>query len=268
EASDKSIIENSADDFVTEATKHIPKYKLECVLNADQSSFHYEMASNRTLSHVGEKTTYVSVKSLNATTHSYTVMPIISAASQLLSPLFICLQEPTGRFPTTKKIFSAPNIVTSCSKSGKLSASLIEYWIKEVLDKVVSNRFLLMVDQWSPQANITVYDNNLTKGQSCKLLVIPRKTTSTKQPCDTYFFRQWKELTKRIYHRVSLDELDVDLRNRDAIIKLQSLVHNQLSSSVFKPMISYAWSTCGYIPKQYLNFSNVIEICFRQNQPG
>jgi hypothetical protein len=57
-------------------------------------------------------------------------------------------------------------------------------------------------------------------------------------------------LTKRIYHRVSLDELDVDLRSHDAIIKLQNLVHNELSSSLFKPMISYAWSTCDYIPKQ------------------
>jgi len=138
----------------------------------------------------------------------------------------------------------------------------VEYWIKEVLDKVVSNRFLLMVDQLSPQADITAYENNLTKGQSCKLLVIPRKATSTKQPCDTYFFRQWKMLTKRIYHRVSLDELDVDLRSHHAIIKLQNLVHNELSSSLFKPTISYAWSTCGYIPKQYSNFSSVIEVYF------
>jgi Tc5 transposase C-terminal domain/DDE superfamily endonuclease len=220
------------------------------------------MASNRTLSYTGEKTTYLSVKSVNSTTHSYTLMPIISAAGRLLSPVFICLQEPTGRFPITKTMFSAPNVVTSCSKSGKLSTSLIEYWIREVLDKVTSNRFLLFVDQWSPQADISVYENNLTKGQSCKLLVIPRRTTSTRQPCDTYFFRQWKELTRRIYHRVSLDELNIDLRSRDAIIKLQSLVHNQLSSSIFKPMISHAWSTCGYIPKQHPNFSNVIEVCF------
>ncbi|CAF4707793.1 unnamed protein product, partial [Rotaria sp. Silwood2] len=114
EAVDKSIIKKSADGFVAEATKHIPKYKLDFVLNADQSSFNYEIASNRTLSYVGEKTTYLSVKSLNAVTHSYTVMPIISAAGQLLSPVFLCLQEPTGRFPITKAIFSAPNVVTSC----------------------------------------------------------------------------------------------------------------------------------------------------------
>lgn len=262
EVVDKSIIKQTADEFVAEATKHIPKYKLDFVLNADQSSFNYEMASNRTLSHVGEKATYLAVRSLNAISHSYTVMPIISAAGRLASPVFICLQEPTGRFPITKAVFSAPNVVASCSTSGKLNKSLVEYWIREVLDKIVSNRFLLMVDQWSPQADITAYENNLTKGQPCKLLVIPRRATSTKQPCDIYFFRQWKLLTKRIYHRVSLDELDVDLRSRDAVIKLQSLVHNQMSSPLFKPMISYAWSTCGYIPEQYSKFSSVIEVCF------
>jgi hypothetical protein len=112
------------------------------------------------------------------------------------------------------------------------------------------------------QANIDAYEDNLTKGQSYKLLMIPKRATSTKQPCDTYFFRQWKELTKRIYRSVSLDELDVDLSSRDAIIKLQSLVHHQLSSSIFKLMISYAWSACGYIPKQYSTFSNVVEVCF------
>ena len=112
------------DEFVPEATKHIPKYKLDFVLNADQSSFYYEIASNRTLSYAGEKGTYLSVKSLNAISHSCTVMPIISAAGQLLSSVFICLQESTGRFPITRAVFSAANKVTSCSTSGKLNKSL------------------------------------------------------------------------------------------------------------------------------------------------
>ncbi|CAF2098871.1 unnamed protein product [Rotaria magnacalcarata] len=253
---------DTVDDFVAEATKHIPKYKLDCVLNSDQSSFNYEIVSNCTLSYAGEKATYLSVKCLNAISHSYTVMPIISAAGQLFSSVFICLQEPTGRLPITRAVFSASNMVTSCSTSGKLNKSLAEYWIKEVLDKVVSNRFLLVVDQWSPQADITVYENNLTKRQPCKLLVIPRRATSTKQPCDAYFFPTIESVNKKNISSCISDELDVDLRSRDAILKLQSLVHNQLSSSLFKPMISYAWSTCGYIPKQYSNFSSVIDVCF------
>ena len=193
----KSIIKQTADEFVTEATKHIPKYNLDFVLNADQSSFNYEMASNRTLSYAGEKATYLAVKSLNAISHPYTVMPTTSAAGQLLSPLFICLQESTGRFPFTKAIFSAPNIVTSGSTSGKRNTFLVEYWIREVLDKIVSNRFLRMVDQWLPQVGIAAHENNLTKGQSCKSLVIPRRARSTKQPCDTYFFLTMETINKK-----------------------------------------------------------------------
>lgn len=127
---------------------------------------------------------------------------------------------------------------------------------------MTSNRFLLLIDQWSPQTNIEKYEVNLTKSQRCELMVIPGKTTATKQPCDTYFFRQWKEMAKRCYHRVSIDQLNIGLRNRDSVIKLQSLVYNQLSSPIFRPMISFAWSKCGYIPRQHSNFSNVIELCF------
>ncbi|CAF4845552.1 unnamed protein product [Rotaria socialis] len=120
---DKSIIKQTVDDFLAEATKHIPKYKLDFVLNANQSSFNYEIGSNRTLSYAGEKATYLSIKSLNAISHSNTVMPTVSAAGQLNRPVFICLQEPTGQFPITRAIFSASNIVTSCSTSGKLNKS-------------------------------------------------------------------------------------------------------------------------------------------------
>lgn len=259
---DKEEIAKESEEFTNEVKKIIPKYKLESVFNADQSGFRYELVSNRTLSFSNERSTFVAVKSLNATTHSYTIMPLITAAGKLLNPLFLCLQEPLGRFPVTKEVFSASNVVTTCSASGKLTKALVECWIQEVLDDVASNRFLLLVDQWSVQTDPLTYENNLTKGQSCKLLVIPGKVTSTKQPCDRYFFRQWKNLARRMYHHVLLDELNVDLRTRDAIIKMQSLIHNQLSANIFVPMISYSWSACGYIPPQYQSFSNVIDVCF------
>ena len=55
EVMDKSTIEKAGQNFVAEATSLLPKYRLESVLKVDQSSFHYEIASNRTLSYVGEK---------------------------------------------------------------------------------------------------------------------------------------------------------------------------------------------------------------------
>ncbi len=81
-------------------------------LNFQQVVHEYNenLRSNRTLSYVGERASYLSVKCMNAIIHSYTVMPIISAAGYLLSPVFICLQERTGRFPVMKTLFSATNI--------------------------------------------------------------------------------------------------------------------------------------------------------------
>jgi hypothetical protein len=66
---------------------------------------------------------------MNAVTHSYTIMPIISMAGKLIDPVFICLQEPTEKLgPRVKQsIYQASNIHVTCSKSGKLSKTHIQY---------------------------------------------------------------------------------------------------------------------------------------------
>jgi hypothetical protein len=40
------LLKKTADEFVDKVSNSIAKYNLDVVLNADQSSFHYEMASN------------------------------------------------------------------------------------------------------------------------------------------------------------------------------------------------------------------------------
>jgi hypothetical protein len=54
-------------------------------------------------------------------------MPLVNAADRLVGPVFICLQELTGLFPVTKDVFSASNVIVTCSISGKLNKSLMEY---------------------------------------------------------------------------------------------------------------------------------------------
>jgi len=46
---------------------------------------------------MSEKVTFGQIKSMNAVTHSCTIMPMISMAETLISPVFIYLQEPTGK---------------------------------------------------------------------------------------------------------------------------------------------------------------------------
>ena len=78
---------------------------------------------------MGEKITKGGVKTMNAVTHSYAIMPILSMAGALVEPVFICLQVSTGRLEprVQSSIYRAINIHVTCSKSGKLSKSHVQY---------------------------------------------------------------------------------------------------------------------------------------------
>ncbi len=69
-----------------------------CIWNFDQSSFNYNQSNIRTLSHKGERETRMMVNSMNAVTHSYSIMPLLSMDGTLASKLLICLQEKGGEF--------------------------------------------------------------------------------------------------------------------------------------------------------------------------
>ena len=72
-------------------------YAHEEILNTDQVSLELERHSSRILSYEGEKVTMACGRSKNATTHSYTIQPMISAAGKLVGPLFLYLNEQKGK---------------------------------------------------------------------------------------------------------------------------------------------------------------------------
>ena len=78
------------------------------------------------------------------------------------------------------------------------------------------------------------------------LKMIPPKTTGMTQPLDVFFFRLWKVYVRHTSDHILLMDIDVSLQQRNNIIKLQSLVHNQLSAERYKVMIRYAWFKAGY----------------------
>ena len=65
----------------------------------------------------------------------------------------------------------------------------------------------------------------------------------------------------KVYERIILDEIDIQLSQRNNIIRLQSLVHNQFSSSVFTPMIRYSWFRSGYTDVDPHPFQMVTQVC-------
>jgi hypothetical protein len=126
---------------------------------------------------------------MNAVTHSYTIMPIISMAGCLIGPVFICLQEPTRRFGSRVKqsLYQASNIHVTCSKSGKITKTHIQYWAENVLSSSVSKDCLLLLDSWAGQTDPSIYDTIFVENITCKQMQIPPKTTGDIQPLDRYF---------------------------------------------------------------------------------
>ena len=186
-------------------------------------------------------------------------------AGKLLSPLFLCLQEKDGRFgprvleSVDQMAITYPNIYVTCTKSGKLDKSKMREWVHSCLNPNIEEKCLLLLDAWSGQKDCGIYEE---VKDLCTRLEIPPKTTEYIQPLDRYFFRQYKIMRKKIAERLQLDDLPYDLHKRENIIKLHSLIHDQLSSTKFVDMIKFAWSDCGYMDKSSQKFQNVIEVCF------
>lgn len=119
-----------------------------------KSGYQYDrkFPSNSNVTFTGERKVERLVQSKNAMTHSFTIMPIVSASGELISPLYIVLQEKTGdKFGTqvAQNIFQCPNISVSCSKSGKMGKKHLEEWVSDVLVPATGDSCVLVVDSWS-----------------------------------------------------------------------------------------------------------------------
>lgn len=261
EIKDEELIARNAKDFVMKVQRMMPNYKRENIINTDQSGLSLEIYSNRTLSNRGEHLTVAKVRSIHNTTHSYTIQPIISMSGHQIGPLFLCLKEKNGHMSDNIKrnLFKADNVVTTCSQSGKLTTSLVEYWVENVLLPTIGDKkTLLLSDYWGGQRDPKLY-------QSLKNFIrmeIPKKTTCLIQPCDVYYNRQYKYLIRQTYDYVRLYDLEINLSQRNNIIKMNSLVYNQLSSPRFNLMLKYAWYQSGYLKQNPGVFENVKEVCF------
>ncbi|CAF3943698.1 unnamed protein product [Rotaria magnacalcarata] len=180
---------------------------------------------------------------------------------ELVGPVFIYLQKPTGRLGPRiqRSIYHANNIYVTCSKSGKLTKSHIQYWAEKVLRPSVADDCLLLLDSWSAQTDPSIYDKIFTGNIKCEKLQIPPKTTGDIQPLDRYFFRQWKYFKQRICDRIAIDRMDIDITSRNSILKMNSLIQNQLTARKFSPMIKYSWHSSGYLQNDPSQFENVQE---------
>ena len=167
------------------------------MLNSNQIGINLEVVGHRTLTYVGEQSTWDSVRSLSNNSHSYTLQSTITWNGTVFDPLYVCLKEPSGHLSERVKrnLFYAKNIVLTCSKSGKLTSSLVAYWHDHCLIPNISLKVLLLIDSFPTHANPEIIYRNLT---NFEYRIIPPKTTSIIQPIDIYYNRQYKIMVRRI----------------------------------------------------------------------
>ena len=267
---------NSARIFQQQTRQIVPLFDPDYVINTDQTGCEYKIHPKRTLSFQGEKVTQVATTSLNKMTHSYTAQYAITLSGKLLPKVFLCLQESHGVFgvrviqDVRRQESELGNVYVTCTKSGKLQTDTYQKFLLEIVKPyVLTNKLLFIVDSWSGQQNRVMYDELFLdpaeqNAPTCTLKTIPPKCTPLCQPCDIYFFRQVKNLVSRFQNANTLIAENREISDRENIIKLHSIIHNQLSSPVFKKMIQYAWYASQLTLPAYEKptFRNVNEVCF------
>lgn len=266
----KEKIAETAQDFVTNtALPAIKDLDPSQVYNTDQSGFSLEIHSGRTLANIGDKKVEVVVQSTHATTHSYTIMPTITMAGELLPQVMIVLNEQTGQIPPTVNVVSTPYAVVAASKSGKMSKSHVKQYYKDIfVPNLKEGKNVLAEDSWTGFKDKKLLEELLFADRvEVEVITIPAGTTGLIQPLDVYFFRIYKNFFRKISDFILLDRLPIDLKNRNTIIMLHSLCHQQFRSPRFKSMLQYSWFKCGYLPTRPDKFQTPTEYCF-QNDGG
>ena len=86
----------------------------------DQMGISLELTPGRTLAPKGVKRVEVAVQRINATTHSLTIQPEISAAGQLMNPLLVVFAEPNEPRKFQDELAEFTNLVCRSTTSGKV----------------------------------------------------------------------------------------------------------------------------------------------------
>ena len=116
-----------------------------------------------------------------------------------------------------------------------------------VLNPHLSTNILVLCGSWSGHKDENVLLEAFG-GKDVDLKIIPPKTTKYAQSLDVYFFRQYKIYAKRITDFIKLrtSNMKPKLHDRFFLMKLHSVIYNQLSAEAHRPMLRYAWQSADY----------------------
>ncbi|CAF4392139.1 unnamed protein product [Rotaria magnacalcarata] len=118
------------------------------------------------------------------------------------------------------------------SKSGKCTAGKHHVFLNEVLRPLVGRKFLLLLDSWKTQADLTKF-RAVFPNQDSQLLIFPEGSTGYIQPQDISLFRSWRFIHEKIEHYVRINHTEMTISDRQYFIHIHSLIHDQLSAPQF-----------------------------------
>lgn len=98
---------------------------------------------------------------------------------------------------------------------------------------------LLLLDSWGGHSSDDLADKLIDR--NIFVLKIPRRTTADLQPLDVQVFRQYKIFVKRIIEASSYEGTIRNLTDRYGIMRMHSLIWNQLQAPVYRDMLLWAW---------------------------
>ena len=120
----------------------------------------------------------------------------------------------------------------------------------------------MLIDSWTEHCPEVVQQAKPAE-KNVIPIIIPKGTTGKVHPLDVYGFRIWKNYVRHFSDSVIQLDYDLNLHIRNNIIKLQSLVHIQLSSPRYHSLFNYSWFKSGYVAEKPGEFENPVDFSFK-----
>ena len=119
-------------------------------------------------------------------------------------------------------------------------------WIRECVVPEISDRMLLIVDFWPSFRDHATIQSLVPEGKLITVRKIPEGATSRVQPLNVFFFRQFKDVIRRIHEHVSANVPDFQIAKRENIFRVLEVVWNQFCHPGYKNSLQYSWHKAKY----------------------
>lgn len=107
------------------------------------------MTSGRTLDFRGVKTVLSLAQRVNATTHSYTLQPVVSADGNLTNRMLIVFQERKAPQKFQDELAPFRNLYCRHSTSGLATTDIENDYVENILAPLMPENSVLLLDSWS-----------------------------------------------------------------------------------------------------------------------